>query len=47
MHGVRHMLGTEMTVSRIPVTTVSQVLGHKDVSTVKQYIYHLSKIIAR
>jgi len=38
MHGVRRMLGTEMTATGIPVTTVSQILGHKDMSTAKQYI---------
>lgn len=38
MHGVRRMLGTEMTASGIPLTTISQVLGHKDMSTAKQYI---------
>jgi len=32
------MLGTEMTATGIPVTTVSQILGHKDMSTAKQYI---------
>ena len=38
MHGIRRMLGTEMTVAGIPVTTVSQVLGHKNMNSAKQYI---------
>jgi integrase len=38
MHGIRRMLGTEMTVAGIPVTTVSHVLGHKNMDSAKQYI---------
>ncbi len=37
-HSLRRMLGTEMTAAGVPVTTVAQVLGHRDLNTVKQYI---------
>lgn len=37
-HGLRRTLGTEMIVRGIPVTTVSQVLGHYSVESAKQYI---------
>lgn len=37
-HGLRRTLGTEMIVQGIPVTTVSQVLGHHSPDTAKQYI---------
>lgn len=37
-HGLRRTLGTEMVVQGIPVTTVSQVLGHHSPETAKQYI---------
>lgn len=37
-HGLRRTLGTEMVVQGIPVTTVSQVLGHHSSETAKQYI---------
>ena len=37
-HGLRRTLGTEMVVQGIPVTTVSQVLGHRSVESAKQYI---------
>jgi integrase len=37
-HGLRRTLGTEMVVQGIPITTVSQVLGHRSNSAAKQYI---------
>lgn len=37
-HGFRRTLGTEMVVQGIPVTTVSQVLGHRSIESAKQYI---------
>jgi len=37
-HSLRRMLGKEMTVAGVPVTTVAQVLGHKNLNTAKQYI---------
>lgn len=37
-HSLRRMLGKEMVVSGVPVTTVAQVLGHKNLNTAKQYI---------
>lgn len=37
-HGIRRMLGTQMVISAIPVTTVSQVLGHQSIRPTKQYI---------
>jgi integrase len=38
MHGIRRMLGTEMTIKGVPVTTISQVLGHQSDRATKQYI---------
>ena len=38
VHGLRRALGTNMVVSGTPVTTVSQVLGHKDFNSARQYI---------
>lgn len=37
-HSLRRMLGTEMAVAGVPATTVAQVLGHRNLNTVKQYI---------
>jgi site-specific recombinase XerD len=37
-HGLRRTLGTIMVIQGIPVTTVSQVLGHQSPETAKQYI---------
>ena len=37
-HGLRRMLGRAMTVAGVPVTTIAQVLGHRDLNTAKQYI---------
>ena len=37
-HALRRMPGKEMTVAGVPVTTVAQVLGHKNLNTAKQYI---------
>lgn len=37
-HGLRRTLGTEMIIQGVPVTTVSQVLGHRSSNAVKQYI---------
>lgn len=37
-HGLRRTLGTKMVIQGIPVTTVSQVLGHQSPETAKQYI---------
>lgn len=38
MHGLRRMLGTRMVSEGVPITTISQVLGHKDFKSSKQYI---------
>lgn len=38
LHGLRRGLGTQMTVCGIPVETVAQVLGHRDIKATKQYI---------
>ena len=38
MHGIRRMLGTEMTIEGVPITTISQVLGHQSDRATKQYI---------
>jgi len=37
-HGLRRTLGTEMVIQGVPVTTVSQVLGHRTGNSAKQYI---------
>ena len=37
-HGLRRTLGTEMIIQGVPVTTVSQVLGHRSGNAAKQYI---------
>ena len=37
-HGIRRALGTYMVFDGVPVTTVSQVLGHQSIRTTRQYI---------
>lgn len=37
-HGLRRAVGTNMVISGVPVTTVSQVLGHSSIEPTKQYI---------
>ena len=37
-HGLRRMVGTNLVVEGIPVTTVAQVLGHSSIEPTKQYI---------
>ena len=38
MSGLRRMLATEIITEGTPISTASQVLGHKDKGTIKQYI---------
>jgi site-specific recombinase XerC len=38
MHGIRRMLGTEMTVAGVDGTTVAQVLGHKTEDANRPYV---------
>jgi integrase len=38
MHGIRRMLGTQMTMEGVPVTTVAQVLGHQNTDATRSYI---------
>ena len=38
MHGLRRMLGTQMIIEGIPVTTVAQVLGHQNTDASRPYI---------
>lgn len=38
MHGIRRMLGTQMTVEGVPLSTVAQVLGHQNTDATKPYI---------
>ena len=38
-HGLRRSLGTSMVSRGVPVTTVSQVLGHQDIRPTRQYIF--------
>lgn len=37
-HGLRRMVGTNLVIEGIPVTTVAQVLGHSSIEPTKQYI---------
>jgi len=37
-HSLRRMLGKEMAIAGVPITTVVQILGHRNLSTAKQYI---------
>jgi len=37
-HGIRRSLGTTMVSKGIPVTTVSQILGHQDIRATRQYV---------
>ena len=37
-HGLRRAVGTNMVIAGVPVTTVSQVLGHSGINATKQYI---------
>lgn len=37
-HSLRRMLGRDMTVAEIPVTTIAQVLGHSKTNSAAQYI---------
>jgi integrase len=38
MHGIRRMLGTQMTTEGVPVATVAQVLGHQNIDSARPYI---------
>lgn len=38
IHGIRRSIGTTMVSQKVPVTTVSQVLGHTGIRATKQYI---------
>ena len=38
MHGIRRMLGTQMTMQGVPVTTVAQILGHQNIDATTPYI---------
>jgi len=38
MHGIRRMLGTQMTIEGVPITTVAQILGQRNLGSVKPYI---------
>jgi len=37
-HGLRRMLGTNLVVEGVPVTTVAQILGHSSIEPTKQYV---------
>lgn len=37
-HGIRRAIGTSMVAKGVPVTTVSQVLGHQSIRATRQYI---------
>jgi len=38
LQGIRRMLASNMTISKVPITTISQVLGHKNMDIAKVYI---------
>jgi site-specific recombinase XerC len=38
MHGIRRLLGTQMIIEGVPITTVAQVLGHQNTDATKPYI---------
>ena len=38
MHGIRRMLGTQMAIEGVPVTTIAQVLGHQNTDATRPYI---------
>jgi len=38
MHGIRRMLGTQMIIEGVPITTVAQILGHTDTGASRPYI---------
>ncbi|WP_094607988.1 Tyrosine recombinase XerC [Sporomusa acidovorans DSM 3132] len=38
MHGIRRMLGTQMTMEGVPITTVTQILGHQNTGATRPYI---------
>lgn len=38
LHGMRRMISTQMIISGIPITTVSQVLGHTNSKSINKYI---------
>jgi integrase len=37
-HGLRRLLGKEMAVHEVPVTTIAQVLGQREINSVRPYI---------
>jgi integrase len=37
-HSLRRLLGREMTIAEIPITTIAQVLGHSKTNSTTQYI---------
>lgn len=36
-HSLRHRLGKELVIDGVPLAIISQVLGHRDMETAKQY----------
>ena len=38
MHGIRRMLGTQMTIEGVLITTIAQILGHQNTHATKPYI---------
>lgn len=37
-HSLRRAFGTELAIAEIPITSISQMLGHRDMSADKAYI---------
>ena len=37
-HSLRRAFGTELAIAEVPVTSISQMLGHKDMSSDKAYL---------
>ena len=38
MHGIRRLLGTKMTIEGVPITTIAQILGHRNIDATNPYI---------
>lgn len=37
-HSLRRAFGTELAIAEVPVTTISQMLGHRDMNADKAYL---------
>lgn len=39
-HTLRHTFGTHLAAAGVPLTTISNLMGHKEIKTTMQYIHH-------